>query len=69
MTSVKIEYPGSFREKVDDFAHSLPGWYGSSSGPGGPREHAIDVPSEAIADAIEKVLTLFGDDIQVTYRA
>lgn len=69
MASIKIEYPGDLREKVDDFAFSLPGWYGSGySFEEDVRDHAIDVPSADWLAPIAKVLTLFGDDIRVTYR-
>ena len=69
MASIKIEYPGDLREKVDDFAFSLPGWWASGYDLiERTRDHAVNVPSEAIADAIASVLTVFGDDISVTCR-
>jgi len=73
MSHIAIEYPGMLRSKVDAFAFSLPGWYGSGSTLTGDRvrDHAIDADDlkdpKGMTDAIRKVLTMFGDDIEVTY--
>ena len=72
MPSVKISYPGTLRDDIDAFANSLPGWYASGySIDEDIRDHAVDVPDNRVATAIELILhSCFarGSDVKVVYR-